>query len=67
MKQACVCSRGQVVIPTDPEREFLITRTARYVAKDGSSLEQLIREKELDNPDFAFLFKHDSPEGIYYR
>lgn len=56
-----------MVVPEDPEVEYLITRTARYVAKDGSSFEQLIREKEANNPEFEFLFKYDSPEGIYYR
>jgi hypothetical protein len=62
-----VVNPSQVVVPEDPEVEYLITRTARYVAKDGSSFEQLIREKEANNPEFEFLFKYDSPEGIYYR
>ena len=59
--------RYEVTIPSDPEVEFLISRTARYVSKDGAALEGRIKERENSNPAFRFLFEYDSPESIYYR
>jgi hypothetical protein len=41
----------------------IIERVAKYVSKDGQSLENLIREREHANPRFGFLFDTTRPEA----
>lgn len=60
-------ARIEVVFPQDPDREFLLSRTARYVAKDGAAFEGRLREKEANNPAFRFLFDYGGEEGRFYR
>jgi splicing factor 3A subunit 1 len=43
----------------------LIEKTAEYVAKNGSQLEEIIYNKEKDNPMFSFL-KLSDPYRAYY-
>ena len=45
----------RVVMPPDPRRAQFITTVASFVAKDGSELEQLVMQREINNPAFAFL------------
>eukprot|EP00952_Eustigmatos_sp_NYUAD-ZCMA_P005772 24996-Eustigmatos_ZCMA.PRE.1 len=61
-----VDEKVEVEIPEDDDLEFLISRLARYVSKDGLALETRIKEREIGNPNFRFLFDHDSPEGVFY-
>jgi len=48
----------------------LIDRLAKYVAQEGHPFEQIIMERESQegaNGNFGFLFKHDTPDNVYYR
>ena len=60
-------ARVEVPFPQDPDREYLLSRTARYVAKDGAAFEGRLREQEASNPAFRFLFDYDGAEGRFYR
>jgi U2-associated protein SR140 len=42
-------------------------RVAEFVKADGWALEQLILEREMSNPMFAFLHETQSPDHAYYR
>ncbi|XP_062021555.1 uncharacterized protein LOC133738120 [Rosa rugosa] len=51
--------------PSDPELHKRIDKLVEYSAKNGPDFEAMIREKQQDNPDYAFLF---GGEGHgYYR
>ncbi|KAM0973731.1 hypothetical protein ACFX2I_016897 [Malus domestica] len=51
--------------PSDPELHKRIDKLVEYSAKNGPEFEAMIREKQQDNPDYAFLF---GGEGHgYYR
>lgn len=60
-------ARVEVPFPQDPDREYLLSRTARYVAKDGAAFEGRLREQEAGNPAFRFLFDYEGEEGRFYR
>ncbi|KAH0989755.1 hypothetical protein GBA52_001238 [Prunus armeniaca] len=51
--------------PSDPELHKLIDKVAEYAAKVGPDFEATVREKQQDNPEYAFLFGGDG-HG-YYR
>jgi hypothetical protein len=53
-----------MIIPQADPRP-LIEKTAEYVAKNGSQLEEIIYNKEKDNPMFSFL-KLSDPYRAYY-
>mmetsp|Transcript_74635 Transcript_74635/g.131959 ORF Transcript_74635/g.131959 Transcript_74635/m.131959 type:complete len:751 (+) Transcript_74635:209-2461(+) len=53
--------------PADRRKRRIIDQLAKYVSQEGHPFEQLIMEREAPDGDFAFLFKHDSPDNIYYR
>jgi hypothetical protein len=38
-----------------------------FVIKEGPSFEALIMSKEINNPQFRFLFDNQSPAHGYYR
>lgn len=55
-----------VVAPPDTaRRRYIIDATAVYVARDGSEFEDAVREREANNPEFAFL-NGDGPDSVYY-
>ena len=57
-----------VALPDTAKRRYIIDATAFYVARDGYEFEDLIRKKQANNADFAFLFDDKSPaEHVYYR
>lgn len=53
--------------PIDRRKRRIIDQLAKYVSQEGHPFEQLIMERESPDGDFSFLFKHDSPDNIYYR
>jgi U2-associated protein SR140 len=57
----------EVTIPEDHRQRFIIDATAYYVLRDGCELEQVLMEKEANNPEYEFLFDVRSPEHVYYR
>ncbi|CAD6335774.1 unnamed protein product [Miscanthus lutarioriparius] len=51
--------------PADPELQKRIDKLVEYIAKNGPDFEAMIRDKQHDNPDYAFVF---GGEGhAYYR
>ncbi|CAG9828735.1 unnamed protein product [Diabrotica balteata] len=57
----------KVVIPTDRNLIMLIHRMVEFVVREGPMFEAMIMNKELQNPQFRFLFENQSPPHIYYR
>ena len=64
----------QVILPSDPKRLKFITTIASFVAKDGSVLEKMLREKKSSDGNFDFLRDHNDSndlvcfqEKIFYR
>ena len=57
----------KVVIPTDRTQLCLINRMVEFVIREGPIFEATIMNRELNNPQFRFLFENQSPEHIYYR
>ncbi|KAI8381439.1 uncharacterized protein BYT42DRAFT_566518 [Radiomyces spectabilis] len=64
-----VVPRAEVKVtkPTNMNRVKIIHRLIERVIKHGPQFEHIIMEREKDNPAFEFLFKHTSPDHIYYR
>jgi len=60
-------SQVKVVIPTDRSQLCLINRMVEFVIREGAIFEATIMNRELQNPQFKFLFENQSPEHIYYR
>eukprot|EP00192_Tetraselmis_astigmatica_P006934 CAMPEP_0117654630 /NCGR_PEP_ID=MMETSP0804-20121206/3845_1 /TAXON_ID=1074897 /ORGANISM="Tetraselmis astigmatica, Strain CCMP880" /LENGTH=766 /DNA_ID=CAMNT_0005460921 /DNA_START=206 /DNA_END=2503 /DNA_ORIENTATION=+ len=56
-----------VVAVPDARERFIIDTLADYVSVDGSDFEQVIMEKERNNPEYGFLYDLDSPAHAYYR
>lgn len=51
--------------PADPELQKRIDKLVEYIGKNGPDFEAMIRDKQRDNPDYAFVF---GGEGhAYYR
>ena len=57
--------KSKVIIPP-PEIKSVIEKTSSYVAKNGSSFEQMIMKVEQSNPKFNFLKYADDPYRPYY-
>ncbi len=53
--------------PSDVAVMTAADRVAEFVKADGWALEQLILEREMSNPMFAFLHETQSPDHAYYR
>jgi hypothetical protein len=51
----------------DSKIREIIDLMALYVSRDGDAFEKVVRQREVYNPDFAFLYNQDSAEGQYYR
>lgn len=60
-------STVKVVIPTDRTQLCLINRMVEFVIREGPIFEATIMNRELNNPQFKFLFENQSPEHVYYR
>lgn len=56
-----------ISIPEDARQRFVIDAMAYYVMRDGCEFEQVVMQREHENPEFAFLFDVRSPEHTYYR
>jgi len=57
----------EVSIPQDLHQRYIIDTLAAFVMKDGAKFEQLVKQKESNNPAFAFMLDNGSAENIYYR
>ncbi|XP_057656259.1 U2 snRNP-associated SURP motif-containing protein [Diorhabda carinulata] len=57
----------KVVIPTDRNLVMLIHRMVEFVVREGPMFEAMIMNREINNPQFRFLFENQSPTHIYYR
>jgi len=57
----------KVVMPTDRTILALIHRMVEFVVNEGPMFEAMIMNKELQNPNFRFLFDNSSPAHVYYR
>ena len=68
--KARVIGRGpdiEVSVPEDARQRFVIDAMAYYVMRDGCEFEQVVMEKEANNPEFTFLFDVQCEEHAYYR
>jgi RNA recognition motif-containing protein len=57
----------KVCLPTDRNLLCLIHRTIEFVMREGAPFEAVIMSKEVNNPQFRFLFDNQSPAHSYYR
>lgn len=57
----------RVVTPTDRNVLSLIHRTVEFVVNEGPMFEAIVMNREIQNPNFRFLFDNASPAHIYYR
>ncbi|GCB60173.1 hypothetical protein scyTo_0014122, partial [Scyliorhinus torazame] len=57
----------KVVIPTERNLLCLIHRMIEFVVREGPVFEALIMNREINNPQFRFLFENKNPAHIYYR
>ncbi|XP_031476885.1 uncharacterized protein LOC116248301 [Nymphaea colorata] len=53
--------------PADPELHKRIDKLIEYTAKNGPEFEAMIREKQKDNPDYAFLFGGEGAGYYHHR
>ncbi|KAI8336973.1 hypothetical protein BC941DRAFT_426267 [Chlamydoabsidia padenii] len=56
-----------VIPPSDTNTIKIIHRLVERVVKCGPLFEELIMEKEINNPQYAFLFDNTHVDHIYYR
>ncbi|XP_034539172.1 U2 snRNP-associated SURP motif-containing protein isoform X2 [Notolabrus celidotus] len=57
----------QVVIPKERNLLFLIHKMIEFVVREGFVFEAVIMNKEINNPDYRFLFDNKSQDHVYYR
>eukprot|EP00124_Ichthyophonus_hoferi_P005611 Ihof_evm3s862 gene=Ihof_evmTU3s862 len=55
----------QVIAPKDEDIKKVIDKLASYVARNGPEFENATREKQANNPKFAFLSGGEN--HAYYR
>jgi len=58
---------AKVVRPPGGAVQSLIDRLALFIAEEGHPFEQVIMEREVNNPRYNFMFDHSSAEHLYYR
>eukprot|EP00310_Coccolithus_braarudii_P021851 CAMPEP_0183345332 /NCGR_PEP_ID=MMETSP0164_2-20130417/10796_1 /TAXON_ID=221442 /ORGANISM="Coccolithus pelagicus ssp braarudi, Strain PLY182g" /LENGTH=471 /DNA_ID=CAMNT_0025516465 /DNA_START=45 /DNA_END=1456 /DNA_ORIENTATION=- len=58
---------GAKVVRLPGAAQPLIDRLALFVAEEGHAFEQVIMEREANNPKYRFLFDQSSPDHLYYR
>ncbi|KAI3386461.1 hypothetical protein SNEBB_006532 [Seison nebaliae] len=61
-----LCNSSVGIINPPTELKSIVDVTAQYVAKNGSSFEVVLRQKEANNPRFSFLTQTD-PYFSYYQ
>ncbi|XP_042210542.1 U2 snRNP-associated SURP motif-containing protein-like isoform X2 [Homarus americanus] len=57
----------KVVIPTERSLLQLIHRTIEFIIREGPMFEAMIMNREINNPEFRFLFENQGPAHVYYR
>ncbi|XP_030757149.1 U2 snRNP-associated SURP motif-containing protein-like [Sitophilus oryzae] len=57
----------KVTIPLNRKIVALANRMVEFVVKEGPLFEAVIMNREMDNPEFNFLFDNKSPTHVYYR
>ncbi|CAF4064492.1 unnamed protein product [Rotaria sp. Silwood2] len=57
----------RVIIPHDRVLLCLIHRMIEFVIREGPMFEAIIMRREMNNPQFRFLFDNQSPAHTYYR
>ncbi|KAF9938786.1 U2 snRNP-associated SURP domain-containing protein [Mortierella alpina] len=69
VRKSIVPSATDIIVtkPKSLKTLVYIHRVVEKVLVHGSDFEQTLIEKESQNPAFAFLVDHKSPEHIYYR
>ncbi|XP_019698836.1 splicing factor, suppressor of white-apricot homolog isoform X2 [Harpegnathos saltator] len=55
-----------IILPETQKLNAIITKTALFISRQGSQMEILIKAKQANNPQFAFL-SIDGPLHQYYR
>ncbi|CAF3517404.1 unnamed protein product [Rotaria sp. Silwood1] len=60
-------STVRVIIPHDRVLLCLIHRMIEFVIREGPMFEAIIMRREMNNPQFRFLFDNQSPAHTYYR
>ncbi|CAG7733273.1 unnamed protein product [Allacma fusca] len=60
-------STVKVVVPTDRTLVSLIHRMVEFVTREGPMFEAMIMNREINNPQYRFLFENQSPAHVYYR
>jgi len=60
-------TRVKIQVPQKAVVRKTIHLLAKRVAKDGMAFENLVIDKERDNPNFSFLFQTNQPPHFYYR
>jgi Surp module len=53
--------------PADPELQKRIDKLVEYITKNGPEFEIMIRDKQHDNPDYAFIFGGEGHGYYNYR
>ncbi|CAF1312333.1 unnamed protein product [Adineta ricciae] len=57
----------RVIIPHDRALLCLIHRMIEFVIREGPTFEAMIMRREINNPQFRFLFDNQCPAHTYYR
>ncbi|XP_056644296.1 U2 snRNP-associated SURP motif-containing protein-like [Diorhabda sublineata] len=57
----------KVTIPFNKKILMLIHRMIEFVVTEGPMFEAFIMNREINNPDYKFLFDYQSPNHVYYR
>lgn len=57
----------KVTIPLGKRVLIIIHRLIEFVIREGPLFEAMIMNRELNNPDYQFLFDNQRAEHIYYR
>lgn len=52
---------------SDPEMTNIIDKLANFVARNGPEFEQMTKQKQRDNPKFAFLFGGENFNYYQYK
>ncbi|XP_066143286.1 U2 snRNP-associated SURP motif-containing protein-like [Euwallacea fornicatus] len=57
----------KVTIPLNKKALVLINRMVEFVVNEGPLFEATIMNREIQNPDYSFLFDNKSATHLYYR
>lgn len=57
----------KVTIPFDRNVLMIIHRVIEFVVREGFEFEEIIKDIEINNSSYQFLFDYKSPTHIYYR